>query len=369
MKILIDRKTFADALAEVAPFAPSKPAMMVLKNAKFTTKGKRMKIEAHDTENSMVKYIETADCDNDGAFLADIGVLNKFMAKLPDGNITIDVDGNMLRISHAKGKAEFQTENADEFPSYRTPDKEAREITIPSDIFADAIAKAKNFVSTETIRPQMCAIYAYIKGGTFGYCATDTHRLIHGSQTYDIPDDTDINWLIMPSAFASLQNLCKGNENIKVTITEGHASYRIGSNIIQTVLAKGNYPQFERVIPKEWAMECAVDKLSMLDALSRLSMFCDSSECVKISVSPMDMTLTVDNLDYGKKSVENITHNGCNGEITIGMNVGNLMECIRTFGNGNVLMRMSDPSRPVVFSQPDNDGVISMAMPMTIVNG
>lgn len=368
MKIKVDKKTFAQALAEVAPFAPAKPAIMVLKNAKFTTKGNRMKIEAHDTENSMVKYITLNECDGGGEFLMDIAELSKFTARLPEGELTIDIDGGAFRLTHAKGTAKFVTVGAEEFPPFKMTENEATEITIPASMLGEAISKAKGYVSTETLRPIMCAIYAYVRNGAFGYCATDTHKLIHGHQTYDLPDNTDVHWLIMPPAFASLLNLCKTNDTVTVKITDTHASYRIGSNIIQTVLAKGNYPNFERVIPKEWTMECAVDKLSMLDALSRISMFCDASECVKMNVSPMDMTLTVDNLDYGKKSTENIAHNGCNGEITIGMNVGNIMECIRTFGNGDVLMRISDPSRPMVFAQADNDGVISMAMPMTIVN-
>lgn len=369
MKIKVDKKTFAQTLAEVAPFAPSKPAIMVLKNAKFTTKGNRMKIEAHDTENSMVKYITLNECDGDGSFLMDIAELNKFVAKVPDGELSIDIDDGILHITHAKGSAEFTTLDADEYPVFNMPENETSDITIPASMLGDAISKAKGYVSTETLRPMMCAIYAYVKNGSFGYCATDTHKLIHGHQAYDLPVTADVHWLIMPTAFASLLNLCKSNDMVTVKITDTHASYRIGSNIIQTVLAKGNYPQFERVIPKEWAMECAVDKLAMLDALSRISMFCDSSECVKMNVSPMDMTLTVDNVMYNKYANENIAHNGCNGEITIGMNVGNVMECVRTFGNGDVLLRMSDPSRPVVFAQADNEGLISVAMPMTIVNG
>lgn len=367
MKIKVDKKTLAQALAEVAPFAPSKPTIMVLKNAKFTTKDSRMKIEANDSENSMVKYIHLNGCDCDGSFLMDVAELSKFTAKLPDGGLTIDINDGVFRLTHAKGSAEFTALSADEYPVSNMPEKETTEITIPASMLGEAISKAKGYVSTETLRPIMCAIYAYVKNGSFGYCATDTHKLIHGHQTYDLPDATDVHWLIMPTAFTPILNLCKTNDTVTVKITDTHASYRIGSNIIQTVLAKGNFPNFERVIPKDWTMECAVDKLSMIDALSRLSMFCDASECVKMNVSPMDMTLTVDNLDYGKKSTENIAHNGCNGDIAIGMNVGNIMECIRTFDNGDVLMRMTDPARPVVFAQADNEGVISMAMPMTIV--
>lgn len=141
MKLRIDRKTFAQALAEVAPFAPAKPAIMVLKNARVTTKDKWMKIEieANDTETSIVKYVEMLECDADGSFLIDIAEFNKFIAKTRGEEIEIQVDGNEIKVVHSKGKAEFMTEDADVFPAFNMPEAETTEITIDAKVLADAI--------------------------------------------------------------------------------------------------------------------------------------------------------------------------------------------------------------------------------------
>lgn len=369
MKIIIDRKTFADALSEVAPFAPTKAPMPILKYARATTKDTRMKIEANDTQNAMVKYIKTEECDEDGTFLIDIAELNKFIQKTKGNTIELDVDGSTIKVTHSKGTAEFMTQDAKEFPEFKMPEKESTEITLPTSLLADAIAKGRGFVATDQIRPMMTAIYAYIKDGTFGYCATDTHKLIHGHQAYDLPDANDIHWLIMPSVFGALLTACKSADTAKIQITGTNVQYTIGSVRIQTVLAKGNYPNFQRVIPQDWNMECAVEKSDLVDALGRVSLFCDASECVKMNVSRMDMTLTVDNLDYGKKSNENIPHNGCDGEITIGVNGGYLLASIGVFNQGEILLRMTDASRPILIAQRDNESIVSMTMPMTLVNG
>lgn len=368
MKLRIDRKTFAQALAEVAPFAPAKPAIMVLKNARITTKDKWMKIEANDTETSIVRYVEMLECDTDGSFLIDITEFNKFIAKTRGEEIEIQVDGNEIKVVHSKGKAEFMTEDADVFPAFNMPEAETTEITIDAKVLADAISKARNFVSTEVIRPVMCAIYAYVEDGEFGYCASDTHRLIHGHTPIDMPD-TKINWYIMPSVFGAIVNMCKTADMVKLQISDSHASYRAGGTVIQTVMAKGNFPNFRRVIPSEWAIECAVDKLELTDALGRLSLFCDVSQCVKLNITPMDMTISADNLSDMKKSTENLTHNGCGGDITIGVNVGNMSASVSVFGAGDVLMRMTDSNRPIVFAQQGCDNFVTLSMPMQLANG
>lgn len=368
MKIKIDRKVFAQGLAEVAPFAHAKTTVMVLKNAKITTKGEWMKIEANDTQSSMVKYIPMMECDTDGSFLIEIADINKFVQRTKGDTLDIDVEESTVRISHSKGKAEFQSQEAKEFPSFRMPDIETTEITVPTSLLTDAIAKGKGFVSTEALRPQMTAIYVYVKDGEFGYCATDTHKLIHGHQAYDLPDTTDVHWLVMPSVFNAILTVCKTAETAVIQITESNVQYNIGSFRIQTVQAKGAYPAFQRVIPQDWRMECAVDKADLLESLGRVALFCDSSECVRVDVSRMDMTLTVDNLDYGKKSTESIPHNGCDGEIRIGLNVAYFQAALGAFNQGEILLRMTEPSRPVVFAQRDNENVISLTMPMSIQN-
>lgn len=370
MKIVIDRKTFADALAEVAPFAPSKPALLILKYAKVTTKDNRMKIEANDTENAMVKYIKTNECDQDGSFLIDIAELNKFMQKVKGDTIELDVDDGVIKVKHSKGTAVFVTQNSDEFPAFKMNVDESTEISLPTSLLAGAIAKAKGFVSTDAIKPIMTAIYAYIKDGAFGYCATDTHKLINGHQSCEIPNrETDVHWLIMPPVFSALLTACKSADTAKIQITDANVQYTIGNVRIQTVQAKGNYPNFQRVIPQTWNMECAVDKSELIEAIGRVSLFVDSTECVKMNISRMDMSLTVDNIMYNKSANENITHNGCDGEITIGVNGNHLLSSIAVFNAGEILMRMSDPARPILFAQRENDGIRVCTMPMTIVNG
>lgn len=370
MKIKTDRKVFAQALSEVAPFAPTKAPIEILKNAKITTKGNRMKIEANDTQCSMVKYIELIECDQDGSFLIDIAGLNKFIQKLKGDVIEIAVDGTSVKLTYSKGSAEFSSVNAEDYPSFKANDKDATEICLETRILSDTISKARNFVSAETLRPQMCAIYAYVKDGEFGYCATDTHKLIHGYQAYDTTDSTaDIHWLIMPSVFSALLNVCKGEDTAKIQITDSHVSYRIGNTIIHTVQAKGSYPDFKRVIPPTWEMECSLDESEMMDSLGRVSMFCPAqSRCIKLGIGRMDMTISADDIDYMKSSKENMSHGGCNGELTIGVNADHIAVALSPF-NGNVLMRMTDASRPILIMSPDDDNIKTMCMPMQLLNG
>lgn len=366
MKILIDRKVFAQALSEVLPFAPSKAPVAILKNAKITTKGNRIKVEAHDTQTAITKYIDAIECDEESSFLINVADLNAFVSKIKGNTIEISVADNTLTLKHEKGKAEFQIDRAEDYPSMKKMDDFTR-VEIPSYMLLSAVSNGRGFVMSDTLRPQMCAIYAYLEDGDkFGYCATDTHKLIHEWFDLDGIELPVIHWLIMPTIFRAVINACKGIDVVEIQISDSQVSYRFGNTIIKTIQAKGNYPNFQRVIPQTWRMECVVEKQDLMDSLGRVALFCDASECVKFDINPMDMTLSVDNLDYMKKSVENLSHGGCNGNIVIGANVNHIQTSANVIPDGEILMRMDDASRPILFATKGNDKLQVITMPIKL---
>lgn len=367
MKLTVELKPLTQAISDVAPFSPAKTTIDILKYAKVTTKGNRLKIEANDTHKTMIKYIDVLECDEDGQFLIEIAEVNKFLSKVKSHTVEITAADTEVIIKHAKGEASFATGNVEEYPSFKVNDTETTTLNIPAKAMSEFVKRGKDFVSSDTLRPVLTAIYAYIKDGVFGYCASDTFRLITDHTDAILDTDLDIHWYIDPTIFGALLKQCAVTEgDIAVKVYEGHVSYKMGDTIIHTTQIQGRYPNIERVIPKDWGIECAVDRDELLDSVGRSAMFCGASNCMKLNISPMDIVVSVDNLDYMRKTTETVTHSGCNGEIAIGMRADNLQACLSACDGGEVLMRMTDASRPVIFFQQGCPNRVIMTMPMIL---
>lgn len=364
MNIEINRKVFADALAEVLPFAPQKSPIAILKYAKITTKGNRLKIEANDTFSSVRKYIDAVSIDCDGQFLVDCNAIAKFTAKCKGETLAMSVDEEMVEIKHSKGKAQFQAMKVADYPDFDMPTADVAEITIPTASLAESIGIGMRFVGTDDLRPMMKPIYAYVKDGEFGYCATDTRKLVNDHNKIDGLNGADVHWFIESAVFGPLLKICRDADSAVVRITPTHVAYRIGGTVIQTLQTKGQFPAFERVIPKTWAMECSVDKSELVDSLGRVALFCEDSRLIKLNVSRMDMTITADNVADMKFSSETLLHNGCNGEIKIGMQVDYMTTCLCACASNEVILLMSEPSRPMMMRQSDKPNLTILLMPM-----
>lgn len=368
MKATIDRTLFAQVLEETVPFIPKKPTIKILKYAKITTKDVRMKIEATDTQVSITKYLKLESCDEDKTFLLDISDVYKFLQKLKCDTIELSVEDNTVFIKHPKGKAQFQIEDAENYPMLKNHSDDIVELELPSSYLSSCISYSKLFVSNDIIRPIMCASYAYIKGNEFGFCATDTGKLIHGTYNYAYADDLDVNWFIMPSVFSALEKACKGSENVKIQITDNFVSYRIGSTIIQSIQTKGKYPNFKRVIPTDNSIEMTLTKEDLKDAIDRVALFCNESNCIKFDIHGNIMDVNAEDLTSMKEAAESVNIENNGPDIKLGLSSVNINACLSVFDKGDITIKMNDPSRPVLFGQKEKDNLVVLCMPMQINN-
>lgn len=368
MELTINRNTLAEALNLAMPYANAKNPIAILKYGKMTTKGNRIKLEANDSQGGIVRYMTlTENCDEDGSFLINVADVSKFVSKLKDAELRIKVADSTLTIKHSKGASDFPSPDAVEYPSLAS-DETGETLTLPTAYLAESIRLAKDFVSTDNLRPQMTAIYAYFGEGKYGVCATDTHVLIHNEYDLAEAQGEEKGFLIMPNAFGAIVSACKDSENVTITFNDKQAQYHFGSTIVRSTLAKGRFPMFRRVIPQSHKIECVIEKSDILETVGRALLFVNNTSCIKLAFSQMDLTTSVENLTEAKKSSETIPHNGCDGELTIGMNANNFAKCIKAIPSGEVKIEMNDENHAMVFRCDAMPNMTILSMPMSLVS-
>lgn len=365
MKIEISRKVLADALSELAPLAGKKQALMILSNVKCVVKGNRMRMQVSDGTMTIRKYVEIVSSETDGEFITDCASLNNFVGKVKYDFLTITYEDNTLTVKHGKGKAKFPAQSADDFPEVKI-DEEATEFNIPANKFSRLLNTAKGFVSTETLRPIMCVVRAKIENGILNMSASDTYQLFTDSTSVET-GDLNIEWNVEQYAFSSLIKACKKAETIIVRVSAKNAQYRIADTTIFTQLTQGNFPNIARVIPQTHNIEAACDKMEILDSLNRAMMFTEQSKVIRVNTTPMTMDISVDNLDTMRSAKESI---GCtsDGEIVFGVNVAYFINCLNACESQEVVIQLSDPSRPVVIKDKENPERTILCMPMQLNN-
>ena len=373
MKFNIDGKLFQQQLQAVNKVISAKNALSILDNFLFELEGQWLTITGSDQENIVTARVEVMDSDGDGAVAVPAKSLLEITKEISNQPLTFarnEVTGE-IDVEFLNGRFRFMGINADEFPRGEKTEKDAEVITVPSSVILKGIEKTIYAVSTETIRPMMTGIYWDIHEGDITFVASDTHKLVRYINTEVNPGIE--RGFIMPAKPASILRGIIGKEEQDVTVTLGSkgARFEFGAYSLTCRFIKGNYPNYNRVIPESNPFVVTVDREAFLNAMRRVAIFASkASNLVKLEINQDGMKLAAQDLDYGTSAEERVICEYKGNDMVIGFNSQFTVEILSNLGGDTVVVKLSDPARPGIFcplEQEANQNIVTIQMPMQVL--
>lgn len=373
MRFNIDGKLFQQNLQSVNKVINSKNALSILDNFLFTVEDGILTVTGSDQENIVTARMEVMDSDSDGAIAVPAKSLLEITKEINNQPLTFSLNEETGEIDLAflNGHFKFMGINADEFPKGESVAEDAIVLDVPSSVIQNGIENTLYAVSLEPIRPMMTGIYWDIHEGDITFVASDTHKLVRYINTNVNPGVE--RGFIMPSKPASILRsvLPKEEENVKVIIGDKGAKFELSKFTLTCRFIKGNYPNYNRVIPTTNPFIMNVDRLAFLNAMRRVAIFASkASNLVKLELTQGSMRLAAQDLDYGTSAEERVMCDYHGNDMTIGFNAQFTVEILSNLGGDMVIVRLSDPARPGVFEpleQKPNENIVTIQMPMQVI--
>ena len=373
MRFNIDGKLFQQQLQAVNKVINSKNALSILDNFLFELEDGRLTITGSDQENIVSSCVEVMDSEGDGAIAVPAKTLLEITKEISNQPLTftLNEDTGEINLSFLTGYFNFMGINADEYPRGEKPDADAVTIELPVSVVKKGIEKTIYAVSLEPIRPMMTGIYWDIHEGDITFVASDTHKLVRYIN-YEVSPEI-VKSFIMPAKPASILKgiLDKAADVVKLTIGAKGARFEFGGYTLTCRFIKGNYPNYNRVIPETNPFSVQVDRETFLNAMRRVAIFASkASNLVKFELSSSMMKLSAQDLDYGTSAEERVMCDYEGNPMTIGFNASFTVEILSNLGGETVMMRLSDPARPGIFEpleQEPNENIVTIQMPLQVI--
>ena len=102
-----------------------------------------------------------------------------------------------------------------------------------------------------------------------------------------------------------------------------------------------------------------------MNYLMRLSIVKGASELIKFTFSDNNLNVNCENVDFAKNASENIDCVG-NNNIIIGLKSSFLLNILPSIETEKIIMEMSDPNKPIVIKNNNENNDIIIIMPMQI---
>ena len=363
MQTTILKKDFINALTIGGAMAGKNKTLLILESAKVEVTTDTLSVHSFNGESWVTKQTKVESADTTFAFCINPNDLVKALKSLTEEVVTFVVEGNLLRIEHFKGTMEMPILPSEHFPSAQTTE-EGVNISLNAEKLKEWLSIVPNFVADDELRPVMTGMYLYAKGGTLGVCATDAHKLFTDSIAFEC--DSEFGVIVPSSAFRPLKDMLGANE-IGVVIGTKNISFTTSDSALHCRLVEGAYPNFNAVIPRNNSVSVKVSKSELLDSVSRASLMANATtSLLKLSVSDSAMDIEGSDIDLSKKAKDSVSVEKTGADVTIGVKAGFFATCLGAVDSEDVVLKMENSQRAIVFEDALNTNKVVLVMPMMI---
>jgi DNA polymerase-3 subunit beta len=372
MKFDVSSTALLSRLQSISKVIASKNALPILECILFELQGNKLVITASDVDTRMVTSLDVLNAEGSGLFAVTAKILLDPLKELPEQPLNFEINDESMEILiyFENGKYNFVGQKGDTYPQQKPLNDTNTTILVGAQRLLSGVSRSLFATAEDELRPVMNGIYFDIQQENLTIVASDGHKLVRlRDLSIQSPERASF---ILPKKPANLLRsvLAKETEEVKIRFDENNA-YISGSNFEMICrLIEGRYPNYNSVIPQENPYKVTLDRISLLNALKRVSVFSNaSSSLVKLHVSPGQLIVSAQDIDYSTSAEEKIACEFSGAELKMGFKATFLIEILSNIASEYVVLELADPSRAgliIPTENEENEDLLMLLMPMML---
>ncbi|MEA4976370.1 MAG: DNA polymerase III subunit beta [Paludibacter sp.] len=377
MKFKASSTILLSHLQAISRVINSKNSLQILDNFLFSLEGQQLTMTASDTETTLITSMEVEDVEGAGKVAVSSRLLLDTLREFSDQPLNFQINDSNLAmvITSANGTYNFIGQNGDEYPRLPELQGDAKVMMLPVSTLSAGISKTLFCTADDELRPVMNGIYFDILKDGLTLVATDAHKLVRYKTSYtsvNLSEEEDKASFILPKKPANmLKNILpKESGDVEVKFDNKNAYFKLSNYTMICRQVEGRYPNYNGVIPKENPYKIIVDRVTLLNALKRVSVFSNqASNLIKLQISENQIFISAQDIDFSISAEETINCQYADDQIKIGFKSAFLIEILNNIGSNDVIVELTDPSRAGIilpFENEDNEDILMLLMPMLL---
>src|SRR6202521_1371884 len=255
-----------------------------------------------------------------------------YVRLLPDADVQVKVlENHWANLVCGRSKTRIAGMSRDSFPEL--PEKPETLAEIPISVLNVMIAKTVFAISTEESRFTLNGALLVLRKGGLVMVATDGHRLAMVESSGDLSGITGAYRALLPrKAMLELQKLAGDSESdamVRFAGDENHLFFQLGDRLLLSRKLTGNFPDFERVLPKDHPHSVTLDREELRKSIERVAQFSDErSRAIKMRVQEGELHIHSSLSETGE-SEESLPVDYDGSAVEIGFNASYLLDFLR----------------------------------------
>jgi DNA polymerase-3 subunit beta len=221
---------------------------------------------------------------------------------LPETDIRISDDKSGVKVAADRFDSRMQTLPREDFPSLPEGGK-APVATLPRAALKEMVAKTQFAITGEDTRYFLNGAQFVLRPDSMSLVATDGHRLALVTATRQGQKDSEEIKKILPKkTLGELSRLLSdGDGDIAYEPGENHLFFEVGGRLLISRMIDGQFPAYERVIPKGNDKHIEFERDRLTNAVKRVALLSNErSRAVKFQIEKGKVDVTSSSPEVGE---------------------------------------------------------------------
>ncbi len=354
-------------LQTVSGIVERRQTLPILANILVRKQGNDISFLSTDTEIQIITHAPIGTNEEDAATTVAARKLQDILRTLPEGSdIALSLNEKKLVVSAGRSRFSLQTLPAEDFPTVNEPAEFEASVTLSQKALKNLFNMVHFAMAQQDIRYYLNGLLLQIDGQNMNAVATDGHRL--ACYTLEIDQVSEKRDVIIPrkTVLELLRLLEENDDPIRIDFAQTQIRFVFGSVEFISKLVEGKFPDYTRVIPKDYKNHFTISRDTLLRALQRAAiMTTDKYKGIRCILSADSLKINSTNADQ-EEALEELEIAFSGDDIDIGFNVTYLIDVLSNLKNDNIQIELADSSSSVLMTIPDNDNFKYVVMPMRI---
>jgi DNA polymerase-3 subunit beta len=371
---LVVRKT--DLLRELQLFqgiVERKNTIPILANVLIEAKGSEVKLLATDLEVGLRSKC-SASVTKGGSLTLPAKKLYEIIKALPETDVRIEEDRNGVKVAADRFDSRMQTLPREDFPTL--PEGSGTySATLPRDVVKQMVAKTQFAITGEDTRYFLNGALFILRPDSMSLVSTDGHRLALVTVPRDKvkgkskESDDEVRVILPRKTLLELGRLlAEGDGDIQYERGENHLFFDIGGRLLISRMIDGQFPAFERVIPKSNDKRVEFDRDRLTSAVRRVALLSNErSRAVKFQMDGGKVEIASSSPEFGEAK-EVLIVDYAAAPVTICFNAQYVLDFLAVVETDSVALEFKDEMSQAVMTPIGAEGYsyTYVIMPMRI---
>jgi DNA polymerase-3 subunit beta len=300
MELVVRKNELLRELQLFQGIVERKNTIPILANVLLEAKGDEVRMLATDLEVALRSRCQ-ASVAKGGSLTLPAKKLYEIVRALPETDVRIEEDRNGVKVAAERFDSRMQTLPREDFPTLPDMSGSAR-ATLPRAPLKEMVAKTQFAITGEDTRFFLNGAKFVLQPGSLTLVATDGHRLALVEVKHDVGISQEIGVILPRKTLLELGKLLlEGEGDVLFQAGENHLFFDVGGRILISRVIDGQFPAYERVIPKGNDKHVEFDRERLTSAVRRVALLSNErSRAVKFEIDKGKVDVTSSSSEFGE---------------------------------------------------------------------